>query len=35
MSCTNMVDCNSSMLQEGVEPYILPKMILLPELHGN
>ena len=35
MSFTNMVDCNSLMLQAGVEPYILPKMILLPEWYGN
>ena len=25
MPFTNMVDCNSLMLQAGVEPYILPK----------
>ena len=30
MPFTNMVHCNSSMLQAVVEPYILPKMILLP-----
>ena len=35
MSFTNMVDCNSLMLQAGVEPYILPKIILLREWHGN
>ena len=36
MSFTSIVDCNSSMLQAGVdEPNILPKMILLPEWHGN
>ena len=27
MPFTNMIDCNSSMLQAGVEPYILPKKI--------
>ena len=32
---TNMVDCKSSMLQAGVEPYIMPKMILFPEWRGN
>ena len=35
MSFTNMVDINSSMLQAGIEPYILPKMILLPEWRDN
>ena len=35
MPFTIMVDCNLSLLQAGVEPYILPKIILLSKWRGN